>query len=159
MKGVLVDFWPDTIDNLDELSNQEGIAKNELIRRGAESVLVLYGVRKSEVGEILLKDLRESDRILSSKPVNKPNLIHALSEIMVLSSLLSALYIVNDGKEQASIIRVYFRTIQDHLNILEDPDISIQKEQFETIREDIISFANILGKLQKVVITSSVRQK
>jgi len=149
MKGVLVDFWSDTLDNLDDLSKTNDIPRNELIRRGSEAVLVLYGIPKSDIGEMLLEELKENQRILSNKPVNRTRLVRALSNSTALSSALSAIYAVNDGKEEASIIRIYFRTIQEHLLVISDSNYRSKEEDFETIRDDVTSFANVLAKLVK----------
>ncbi|MHB2036216.1 MAG: hypothetical protein ACYCPW_05685 [Nitrososphaerales archaeon] len=149
MKGVFVDFWTDTLDNLADLSNSNNVPRNELIRRGSEAVLVLYGIPKSGIGEMLVEELKESERVLSNKPVNTRKLVKSLSNSTALSSTLSAIYAVNDGKEEASIIRVYFRTIQEHLQAIADPKYVGRQEDYETILEDVTSFANILAKLGK----------
>ncbi len=155
MKSILVDFWTDTLDNLDELSKSEAIPRNELIRRGAESVLILQGLSKTEIGAILLGELEETERILSEKPLNKANLVQTLSKAVAISSALSAIYVVNDGKEEASIIRIYFRTLQEHLQVISDSDYVIQKEDSEAIKQDVMAFSNILAKLEKSRIVSS----
>jgi len=158
---MLVDFWDDTFDNLDGIVEASGLPRNELVRRGSEAFLVMFGVPKYEIGDILLESLKENERILSSRHVSKVHLEESLSKTVALSSALSALYVVNEGKEQASVLRIYFNTIQGHLSIISQEDFQLRNPDISTIREDVRSFANILSKIltqSKSHEISSLRQ-
>ena len=57
LKAISVDFWSDTLANLETLSQSTGIPKNEIIRRGTEISLLLHGLSEKEAIEWLLESL------------------------------------------------------------------------------------------------------
>jgi len=142
----LLDLGSDLSTNLDILVEANGIAKSELIRRGAEVAVVLYGVGRSDVRDLLLKSLRESKKALEDYRNNLTELRIALSKSAALSTVLSSISIVNEGRESTDIIKIYAESIGGHLKVVNNSD-KLDKPQLQAIDEDLTTFIGILRKL------------
>ncbi len=149
LKAISVDFWTDTLANLEALSGSTGIPKNEIIRRGAEISLLLYGVPVKDANEWLLESLHSTEKILSKRPLDLQHLRSELSKSTVLAATIGSIYVIYEGRDQANVLKLYFRAIQQHLFVISDPNIKLDASDIDSIREDVISFANILSKLQE----------
>ena len=150
LKAISVDFWTDTLANLETLSNSTGIAKNEIIRRGTEISLLLYGVSEKDANQSLLESLRSAEKILSRRPLEVQELKSELSKSTVLAAALTSVYITYTGRDQPHVLKLYFRAIQQHLLVISEPNAKLDARDIESIKEDVISFANIVSKLNEV---------
>jgi hypothetical protein len=150
MKGILVDFLPDTLGNLQELSLTSGIPRSEMIRRGTETALALFGVPKIEITSLLLQSLASNRTVLSESSVNNQKIAKELSRSASLSAAVYAIYMVNSGVESAEMIRIYSQTIRRHLDIIEQEDTVLDETQIRTLMDDVVSFANVMQKLQNM---------
>ncbi len=152
LKAISVDFWTDTLANLETLSQSTGIPKNEIIRRGTEISLLLYGLSEKEANEWLLESLRSTEKILSKRPLDAEELKSGLSKSTVLAAAASSIYITYAGREQASVLKLYFRAIQQHLLVMSEPSVKLGQLDVDSIKEDVASFANIVSKLKEISI-------
>jgi hypothetical protein len=152
MKGILVDFLPDTLGNLQELSLTSGIPRSEMIRRGTETALALFGVPKREITNLLLQSLASNRTVLSESPVNNQKIAKELSRSASLAAALCAIYMVNSGVESAEMIRIYSQTIRRHLDVIEQKGTILDETQIKTLMDDVVSFANVMQKLQTLDI-------
>jgi hypothetical protein len=147
MHAISVDFWDDTLSNLGTFSKINKIAKSEVIRRGTESALLLYGTSALDLRVILIHSLEQNRRILKN-PSGNSELRKSLSISASLSAALSSITIVNDGREQAEILRIYTQSIQGHLKVVTSTH-SLANEQAEAMDEDLTTYIGILRKLNK----------
>lgn len=150
LKAISVDFWTDTLANLEALSNSTGIPKNEIIRRGTEVSLLLYGVSEKDTNQWLLESLRSAEKILSKRPLEIQELRSELSKSAVLAAALTSICITYTGRDQPHVLKLYFRAIQQHLLVISEPNAKLDASDIESIKEDVVSFANIVSKLNEV---------
>jgi hypothetical protein len=150
LKALSVDFWSDTLSNLEALSNSTRIPKNEIIRRGAEVYLLLYNVSEKDATKWLLDSLHGVERILTSKhSLDIQELRSELSKSTVFAAALISVYITHVGRDQPHVLKLYFRAIEQHLLVISEPKVKLDQSDIESIKEDVISFANIVSKLSE----------
>ena len=152
LKAISVDFWTDTLANLEALSKSTGVPKNEIIRRGTEISLLLYGVSEKDANQWLLESLRNAEKILSKRPLEMQDIKSELSKSTVLAAALTSIYITYAGRDQPHILKLYFRAMQQHLLVISEPNAKLDASDIDSIKEDVVSFANIVSKLNEVGI-------
>lgn len=157
MKAISVDFWTDTLANLEALSNSTGLPKNEIIRRGAEISLLLYGVPEKDANHWLLDSLRSAESILSKRPLEMQELKSELSKSALLAAILTSVYITHTGRDQPHVLKLYFRALQQHLLVVSQPNAKLDSSEIQSIKEDVVSFANIVAKLDEVDVAEPVQ--
>jgi hypothetical protein len=159
LKAISVDFWTDTLSNLEALSNSTGIPKNEIIRRGTEVYLLMYGVSEKETSQWLLESLRSIEKILSKRPIVMQELKSEFSKSTILAAALTSQYITYLGREQPHVLKVYFRTIQQHLFLISQPNAKLSPSEIDIVKEDIVSFANVVSKLSDMDLAAAIQPR
>ena len=149
LKPISVDFWTDTLANLEGLSSSTGIPKNEIIRRGTEISLLLYGVSEKDANHWLLDSLRNTEKILAKRPLEMQELKSELSKTTVLAAALTSVYITYTGRDQPHVLKLYFRALQQHLLVISEPNAKLDSSEIQSIKEDVIALANIVSKLDE----------
>lgn len=144
-----MDFWTDTLANLEGLSSSTGIPKNEIIRRGTEISLLLYGVSEKDANHWLLDSLRSTEKILSKRPLEMQELKSELSKSTVLAAALTSVYITYTGRDQPHVLKLYFRALQQHLLVISEPNARLDSREIQSIKEDVVALANIVAKLDE----------
>lgn len=149
-KRYIFDLWGDTRENLDALSEVSKISTAELVRRGAECALILYGIEPTELKSSLLDNLSKIRYELARNSSVRADLVPSLSKTVAFAASLSAIYMINEGRESHAALQLYAQSMREHLatfNIQKDSDFKPRER--DTLKSDVESFLNLLNKMDK----------
>ncbi|MDG6999372.1 MAG: hypothetical protein JRN15_09695 [Nitrososphaerota archaeon] len=149
MKPIPLELRTDTLRDLNSVANQLGIPRVELIRRSVEVALLLGGVSLSEISDLLLESLHENERMLSEESVDRSKLSRELAKSAFFSAALCSISLVNEGKERSNVLEMYFQAIRSHSIALGDPKIKLKDLELSAVKQDIVSFSNLLRKFEE----------
>lgn len=155
IKQISVELKSDTLGNLNNVSDALGISRIELIRRGSEVAVLLGGSDTSEASELLLESLHENETLLSSDRIDRIGLNRNLARSAYLAAALCSISLINNGREESNVLNAYFRALLLHSTTILDPKFAFDKSNMETIRQDVLAFANVLKKIKDIVSSSS----
>ncbi|MGH2637866.1 MAG: hypothetical protein ACRDF4_01040 [Rhabdochlamydiaceae bacterium] len=148
MKPIPLELRADTLRNLDGVAGELGIPRVELIRRCVEVGVLLGGVSVSEITHLLQESLQENELMLSEDNIDKSKLGHELAKSAFLAAALCSISLVNEGREKSNVLKMYFRAMQTHSIALAEPELKLEELDVNAVRQDVVSFSNLLRKLE-----------
>jgi hypothetical protein len=146
MQKVLVDFGSDTVANLDTVSAVKKIARNELIRRGAEATIALSDSSEKAIAGVLKEQLFSVRKVLSERSPLMVDLGRNMARAASLASALSAISVVKNGRVASDAVSVYAISMTQHLSVISSGG-ALQRKQLEAIKVDVDAFINLVEKL------------
>jgi hypothetical protein len=146
MQKVLVDFGSDTVANLDSISAVKEIARNELVRRGAEVTIVLSNSSDKAIAGVLKEQLFSVRKVLSERSPFMVELGKTMDRAASLASALSAIVVVKNGRVASDAISVYATSMTQHLSVISSGE-TLQRKQLDAIKADVDAFINLVEKL------------